>query len=406
MKGLDRQIESSLTDFEIIGLGHNLNLADGHAYQDLPNSYQLIIDELPAIWSTCRKTLIPEYEWRFRNAFAGLANSSAMCGLPFKICPTASNSIDIVGALLASQGATAKLIEPTFDNLAQLLRRRLVSLEPLSEEALSQAATEGRIPNLLDASPCGALILVQPNNPTGRSLDATGFRAVAEYCASHGTILVVDNTFRFYNRSPFDDFGILNESGTSFIAIEDTGKVWPTHDLKASLIICSSDLEDLVTAIYNELYLCSSRFTLAVLERFILKTTELGLAQTIWSQVDEHRALLRSAIQNTNVVVDPSAVDSTISVEWLSCIATGSCDLDLTNALAREGVMILPGRPFFWASGDKDGRHFNVRLALMKPRKSFVNAMDVIGSSHALSITGVVYETHFDDRRRVHRGAA
>jgi|SRR5947209_5113205 len=371
------ETDKSLTDFEIVGLDYRLNLADGHAYQDLNSDYRDIVRDLPMIWEACEKTPIPDLHHRFCEAFALLANSPEAVGLPFKICPTASNSIEIVGEVLARKLLLTRLVEPTFDNLALILQRRRVRLAPLSENDLYRAVAQGNVTELLDANPCGALFLVQPNNPTGRLLDAMSFGTIAEYCATRGRILVLDNTFRFFNRQSFNDFAILRDSGVTFMAVEDTGKVWPTHDLKASLLFCSADLEQLVSNLYHEIYLCHSRFALAVLERFILRTIEVGLPRAVWAQVDKHRALLRSVISHTNVVVDPTSVASEISVEWLNCRDTGLRDFELTKLLATSGLTVLPGRQFFWQANEQTERQFNVRLSLMKPFLNYKQAMDV-----------------------------
>lgn len=381
VQALEYEVERSLTDFEVIGLDSAFNLADGHAYQDLCDEYRKIIDDLPVIWDTCAKSSIPELEYRFCRAFALLADCPEMAGMPFKICPTASNSIEIIGSVLAHKGLGTRLVEPIFDNLALILQRRGVKLDSLSENDLVWAASEGDITKLLDVNPCDALFLVQPNNPTGRSLNALSFRAVAEYCAARRKILIFDNTFRFYNRDGFNDFSILRESEVSFLAFEDTGKVWPTNDLKASLLFSSPDLEQVVTQIYNEVYLCHSPFALAFLERFLLKTADAGLSQTIWAQVDERRSLLRRAIEDTNIIVDPTSVDSKISVEWLNCSGTGLRDFDLVKELATRGLTVLPGRQFFWRSSTQDERQFNVRLALMKPFENFQKAVDLFRST-------------------------
>ncbi len=371
----------ALTDLEIEALQYDLNLADGHAYEDMTAYFPEIIRDLNTLWEKCETTRIPDMEHRFRQVFAMLSGSIGMSELPyFKICPTASNSIDIIGAVLAQKGLLTRLVEPTFDNLALILRRRGVKLESLSENDLILAGTQGAISSLLDAHPCDALFLVQPNNPTGNSLNSVDLQVVVDHCAVNGRILVLDNSFRFYNRHPFDDYSILIESGISFMAFEDTGKVWPTHDLKASLLFCSPNLQWLVTSVYNELYMCHSRFTLALLEQCLLKTAEIGLSRTIWQRVDERRNLLRRTIENTGLTVEATAINSQISVEWLDCRGTGLRDLELTKILASKGLWILPGRQFFWQSRAQIERHHNVRLALIRPLRSFKQAMEIIRS--------------------------
>jgi aspartate/methionine/tyrosine aminotransferase len=296
----------------------------------------------------------------------------------FKICPTASNSVDIIAAVLAENSISTRLIEPTFDNLPLILWRRGVKLAPIHEIDLIKAVGRTALAALLSANPCGALFLVQPNNPTGYTLDADCLAALAESCRDRGITLIIDNSFRFYKRRSFDDYEILVQSGVRFMAFEDTGKVWPTHDLKASLLFCSRDFEQLITSIYNELFLCTSRFSLLLLEQYILGTARVGLSQAVWTTVDERRDVLRRTITGTGLDIDDAALHSVISVEWLDCRQTGLRDLELTRAFASQGLFVLPGRQFFWNSGYHDDKQFNIRLALLRPAEVFKRAMGVI----------------------------
>jgi aspartate/methionine/tyrosine aminotransferase len=368
-----------LTEYERVGLEHVLNLADGHAYQGIESLLPDAFGDMVDIWTACERVAVPEMEERFRHAFARLADSPAMARQSFfKICPTASNSIDVVAAVAAHLGLTVRLVEPAFDNLALILRRRRVPLLALDEQDLLTAVDTGTVAELLADDTADALFLVQPNNPTGQTLDAESFRAVAEACASAGKLLLLDKTFRFYGRAPFDDHEILLETGVSFIAFEDTGKVWPTHDLKASLLFASRGLQPLVEEIYNEIFLCHSRFALAILERCVLETTRRGLASTLWRQVDQRRALLRDVLDATDLRVDAGSLGSELPVEWLSLARTGMNDLEMTATMADSGLYVLPGRHFYWGSSHREDRHGHIRVALMKPLETFSRAMGVL----------------------------
>jgi aspartate/methionine/tyrosine aminotransferase len=380
---------NTLTDYEINALAHEVNLADGHAYQEMIVPFAGIVENLDTIWAACERMRIPDMEHQFRAAFATLAGSPFMAKLPtFKICPTASISIDIIAAALQQQRRRTRLVEPTFDNLALIMRRRGVYLEAIRESDLLRAAAQGALPSVLKDHSCGALFIVQPNNPTGSTLGKTDFTAIANYCASRDIILVIDNSFRFYNREPFDDYEILAESGVSFMALEDTGKVWPVHDLKASLLFCSNDIYPLLTSIYNELFLCTSRFGLGLLEQYILRTHSFGLSRTIWPQLDHRRSLLRGSISGTGLAVDPDSTCSQISVEWMQLQEYWLNDVQATQYLADLGLLILPGRYFYWRSGDKIEHQRNVRLALMKPLSSLHQAINILQSQALTSARG------------------
>ena len=371
----------ALTDFELAALLHRHNLADGHAYHELRSMHPGIPSELQSLWEECERTPVPEAEASFLDAAAHLARSSGMRAQGHaRITPTASNSIDIVAAVLAERRATTFLVEPTFDNLSLILRRRSVPLVALDEWSLSQALAADAIGDMVDPRRCDALFLVNPNNPTGSRIDEVGFRRIAEHCAEHGIVLVLDCSFRFYDREGYDDHAILLDTGCSYLVIEDTGKVWPTHDLKASLLFASPDLAAITDVIYNELYLCHSRFALALLERCLRETADLGLARALWSEVELRRTHALAALEGTSLVIDDAAKGSTLPVLWLDCRQSGLSDLELTARLADLGVMLLPGRHFFWASACDPSHHHNVRLALMKPMEHLRDALVLLHS--------------------------
>jgi len=186
----------TLTDIEIRGLSASFSLADGHAYQDTGHHYQSIIDDLSSCWQRATQASVPEMEDNFKNSFATLIGSPTVASLSdFRICPTASNSIDIIGAFLAQSGLRTALIEPTFDNLALLLKRRGASVVSASDDGLMAAARAGSPADVLERLDVAALFLVNPNNPTGRTLEGAELEALLAYCNRTGTKLIMDNSF-------------------------------------------------------------------------------------------------------------------------------------------------------------------------------------------------------------------
>jgi aspartate/methionine/tyrosine aminotransferase len=368
----------TLTDIELLGLASSFNLADGHAYQDLEGCYSSIPTELPQMWSEAACSAIPKMTAHFKNTFAGLIESPTLYDFrDFKVCPTASNSIDIIGAFLRAKSLRTTLIEPTFDNLALLLRRRGVDLYALNDERFQQAAESDALDTLPELGTCRALFLVNPNNPTGHVLDAKSFSNVVEFCARRGMTLLMDNSFRLFNRQPFDDYSILQEAGVSFVCFEDTGKAFPTQDMKASLLFYSEDNQALIEEIYNEIYLCVSNFSLNILSRFMDATSRTGLAPALWQIVDERRIMLRNVISGSALRVAANAKKSPLGVEWLDCGSIGS-DLSLCRDLRGRGLVILPGRYFFWNSSLANRHHQNVRISLLKDRKTFVTSLAIL----------------------------
>lgn len=370
----------TLTDFEVSGLHSNFCLADGHAYQDLHPAFSKIVRSLPQIWHDSAALSIPEAEQLFNQTYASFIRSPILTSYKnFRICPTASNSIDLVGAVLKALEKNAVLVEPTFDNLALLVKRRGVSLSAVGDKELFAAAEANEIEvDFPEFKHIGALFLVNPNNPTGIVLSEEGFKNIVYFCKKHNVILVVDNCFRIYRRNLFDDYQILIESGVSFIGFEDTGKVWPTQDMKASIIYFSDDLRTLFNELYNEVYLCVSNFTLRILSGFIEATAKAGVQETIWNTVDQRRAMLRKAVEGSWLSVPDMSIHSKLPVEWLVYSAGDKNDLSICEELKLYNLAVLPGRHFYWNSADDHRHQKYIRVSLMKRETIFMTGLTIL----------------------------
>lgn len=355
------------------GLSAPYNLADGHSYLSALHYFDSVVAALPEFWAAAEKTSVPEMEALFKEKFAsyfgldGLKEHSL-----FSVCPTASNSIDIVGAWAKEKNYTVGLVEPTFDNLAQLMRRRGVDLKPIAEvdfadiECLRQIIVEQKL---------DVLFMVNPNNPTGTVISENMMSAIMDLCVEHGVIVVLDTSFRFCNNNSVDEYQMLLDKKASFIILEDTGKQWPSLDTKVSLLSYSEDVAAGVRSVYEELYLCSSNLSLRILIGFIDATQAKGGISYIQSLVRENAKYAYEALSTTQVVVELPSSDATMSVVWLDIEQTGLDDLSLTAYLATYGVAVLPGRYFYWNSHHIAG-HNRVRIAVLKPDHVFKRSVD------------------------------
>ena len=236
-----KKLGASLTEFEVQGLSTKFNFADGHAYHGIPWELHPVMNSLLSIWEDSTTKSVPQVEFEFKRALAGLIASPALINHEhFSICPTASNSIDVAGSWLNLQGYRTGLIEPAFDNLFLLLKRRGVQIESIQEDDIADLE---RLEGLIKSLKLQALVIVSPNNPTGFELSELRFKELCELCARMKVTLVTDRTFRFYSTSPYDDYKYLIESGVKFITIEDTGKTWATQDLKVRSEEHTSELQ-------------------------------------------------------------------------------------------------------------------------------------------------------------------
>jgi len=371
---------STLTDFEQLSIPLPFDLANGHADQECPPEIAEIMNSLGRIWADGRETPARDLESALCRSFGALIGSDALRSLDQgMISPTASNSIDIVGAYMASEGIETLLLEPAFDNLALLFRRRKASIRPLAEAALADALAQRSLEAVFARNPAAkALFIVNPNNPTGYTIGEGSFDYLCRACEAAGVTLIVDNSFRMFRRNLFDDYAVMIRSGVDFIAFEDTGKCWPTLDLKLSLMSSSPRHLAKLQEIYRELYLGPSLFSVALFTAMFERTREAGPKGLFWNLVDTRRAMLREALRNGPL--RPVAVQSwsPLPVEWVNVADTGRIDLDICRMLADEGLGVLPGRHFFWSSADRAPVDAFVRISLLKPAADFTGGLAVL----------------------------
>ena len=367
-------VAQSLTQYEVDGLKAAFTFADGHAYHKMPASLQPVMDDIQHIWKDSSDKAIPELEEEFKRATSRIIKSPVLgYQSEYSLCPTASNSIDIVSTWFGMKGYKVGLIEPAFDNLYLLPKRRDVEVVSIQEEDLVNLdALETKI----DVSHLDALFIVSPNNPTGFQMTQEEFQNLCALCSQKRIALIVDTTFRLYSRRMYDEYQILNDNDVDYIVIEDTGKTWPTDDLKVSLMAYSDSLAEEIRMLYEEIYLCTSSFSLGLLTELIEKTRRTGVEKVVWNEVDQRRERLREVLKDTPLtsVVNQNACP--LPLEWLDCSATGLEDLELVKHLARSGVAVLPGRFFYWNSQEQHTN--NIRINLMRSDDMFEKGLGAL----------------------------
>ncbi len=365
-------MKENLTQYEQVALNRIFNLADGHAHQSQTNSQGEIIGKLTEIFERAQATSQELIEKKFCNNFYKLAGQFAALDMNNSLlCYSASSAIQMVAHLLKQKGyRRTALIEPTFDNLADMLRRSDIDLVAIEEDYIFPTPSCKHISDL-DVS---AIFIVVPNNPTGKTLNKESFKALVNFCAQTHTLLIVDFCFRFFDElSDWDQYALAIEAGIDFIFIEDTGKTWPTLDLKASIISCSSRLFEDVFRIHNELLLNISPFTLEILSEYIRNSQEYSIERTVTSIVSSNRNYLQDKL--TNSILKPSDPSSRVSVEWLEIVNDVNAE-ELWETLKEKGVFVLPGTYFYWTHPDQGKKY--IRIALMRDSNMFREAVDTL----------------------------
>lgn len=355
-------ISKSCTTLERKSLADISNLSDAHCRQPLVVSEGEIIDSLASLFHRASRIPTLDVEQEFIKLFflvAGQKSDLAVqnCELSY----SASSAITMAASLLRRSNKSVALVAPCFDNIPRILIRENVALFSVPEYDVFSKG----IPESKEAYGCDVLWVTCPNNPTGVYLDKDSFCSLVNWCVKNSKLLVLDCSFRFFcpSMATWQQYDILYDSGVSFIVIEDTGKTWPTSELKVSITVSSTDIFPDIHKMHDDLLQCVSPFGLLLICEFIRNSLKQGLDSTVHKFVKENRNLLRKSIISTEVR-PTSPDDSLCPVEWLMLPSKISGRV-LQEELLSRNVHILPGSNFYWAN-PRLGERF-VRLALSRP---------------------------------------
>ncbi|MFC0861221.1 aspartate/tyrosine/aromatic aminotransferase [Sphaerimonospora cavernae] len=366
-----------LTQHEIQALKTRYNLADAHTHQRQSPSQDKIVSRLPDFWYEAEENQQAYFEQRFIDAFFRLHKqpTAAAAGKTW-LSYSASVSTMVAAMYLMQRKMSVGLIEPCFDNLVDLLKHMQIELSPLPEESLADPA---HIYSNLKALKSDALYLVDPNNPTGFSLlqyGMEGFREVVRYCKDHGKLLMLDLCFASFalcdeNIGRFDIYELLEESGVSYMALEDTGKTWPVQDAKCAMLTVSDDIKDDVYNIQTAVLLNVSPFVLHFLTQYVEDSIEDNFA-SVRDVITENRAMAVKAMQGTILEYVEPVVNT--SVAWFRVKPADLTATALQEKLLESEVYVLPGTYFYWNDPARGERY--VRLALARRPGTFACAMN------------------------------
>src|SRR6516225_1261791 len=127
----------NLTEYEIDTLGQTYNLTDGHAFRRWSAAEEAIIDRSAQLFKNIDRRQQVEIEREYIRDFSRLARQSwDEDALGYLMCFTASMSFEIVANYLRLNRLTLSLIEPCFDNLADIFRRHHIPLRPVPDALL------------------------------------------------------------------------------------------------------------------------------------------------------------------------------------------------------------------------------------------------------------------------------
>ena len=356
-----------LTVHEWSGVTGRYNLADGHPRQNLTPAQVSAVGDVTELFIRSAARNEHEVKRSFESAFFGLAGQHAVRSLDFPLSQySGSSAIELMANYLRLQRKSVTMMHPTFDSLADTLKRHGVPLTPMPVEELL---------SLTPASPpiaTDALYFVIPNNPTGHCPTREQFGNIVEYCAANSILLLVDFCFRFYGDFwDYDQYGLMLDAGVEFITTEDTGKTFPAGDVKLGMTLSSkrpyNDLKD----ISDDFLFSVAPFVFAILTRFIAaerRETRRVLSQDV---ADVNRAALHDALDGSKLEIVNTR--HRMGLDWVR-LPRGWNASALTRWLHQEGgPQLLPGERFYWADYS-EGRRY-ARVALLRDPEYFADAV-------------------------------
>ena len=355
----------NLTEHQVAVLSEEFNLADGHAYRKWDADEMTIIDETSAKFRYLDRRNHLKIESDYFESFYRLGQQTLHKGYFERFpCFTASSGIEIIANYLRINQLSVALIEPCFDNLADILKRHNIDLTAFPEEKL--VGTPRELDEFLQSLNVDVLFLVTPNNPTGTTVSQAALQRILQFCRERQVKLILDTCFRFYlpREMVYDQYEMLIAEDVDCIFIEDTGKVWPTLEIKAPFISVSRRLVDEISRINSDFLLHVSPFAISLLTDFVRLAQKNELSH-IHGVVAENRAALYRQLAGT--FLRPVEAKF-LSVSWLK-IDADLTSHDMVELLRKEQVYVLAGNMFFWADERKGDSY--LRIALSREAAAF-----------------------------------
>lgn len=367
----------SLTDVELLALNYPTNLADAHTHQKPSSSaWDHVHGRLSNLFREATSLKQSETDdAAFRAYLSIIGQRHAVDDGWYINTYAASISIDIVAHCLARRHRCGALLEPTFDNIPALLQKHSLALQPIrlalsqscrlmAEQIVSEINRHYRAPEFV--------FLVLPNNPTGHYIPRVELSKLCNFAVQHNLTLVIDACFRLYDRrAQFDWYEVLAQSKASFIVIEDTGKIWPTADVKVSYITASPDWRDDLQEARNDLLLNVSPLANLIVREYA--AYHLKHPYELTRQTTRARTLVRKALA-TMAPLRTASADSRIGVELIESHPFDS--YVLVQEAAKNGLAILSGHQFYWSNPDR-GKH-KIRLALARDHNEITRGMALL----------------------------
>jgi aspartate/methionine/tyrosine aminotransferase len=201
------------------------------------------------------------------------------------------------------------------------------------------------------------------------------------FCVDHDKVLLIDQCFASFaladkNVDRFDVYRLLEESGVTYLIIEDTGKTWPIQDAKCAMLTTSDDIREDVYNLHTSVLLNVSPFVLNMVSHYIEDSIDDSLA-SVGDIIARNREVARTGLDGTVLEYIEPVVN--VSVAWFRITDPDLTATRLQQILQESDVYVLPGTYFYWNQPARGERY--VRLALARDPGLFAQAIRVIGET-------------------------
>lgn len=345
-------------------IDNRLNFADAHNRLRPSDTLVSRLKDglLYDIWQRAERADYSSLLDQFNSDFSRLGSQSLVNLGPESIfhCYASSVAMGILASSLRSLNWSVSLIEPTFDNIPDLLRQAGVRLHSLPEDQITNVC--------LGESKSDCIFITMPNNPTGQGISLDQMAALFERAAADEVTLVIDRSFsHFDTRFNFDLYSLAKgQPGLVLILIEDTGKVFPSLDQKIGFLSVLGDdsprrteIRDAIARHHSSVLLNVSQFTLALVSEFCRDAAEGGIDLTR-QQISYNRTMFRSAFRQIGIA--PACIGSRASVDLFNVASLGTART-VVSRLMDHDIHVLAADKFYWSSPDADSGQIRVALA-------------------------------------------
>jgi aspartate/methionine/tyrosine aminotransferase len=284
-----------------------------------------------------------------RRAIAGEYRRRDLSLDPERVVLTASTSeaYSLLFKLLAGPGDDVLVPRPSYPLFEHLTALDLVVARPFDLEyhgswSIDLSSLEGGI-----GPRTRAVLLVNPNNPTGSFVSSAELDRIASTCARHGVALIVDEVFADYELEP----GAARSSGMALartdalvFALGGLSKSIGLPQIKLGWLVAAGP-QGLVTEALERLELiCDSYLSISTPVQFaVAELLERGAA--IREQIARRIVLNYRSLQALGASV-PSCQVLTAKGGWYAVVRvpTLRSEEDLAIELVtRDGVLVHPG---------------------------------------------------------------